>query len=196
MVTPLCEDETPDCLGLPTANPACPLATVVCAGGELKVQGWTAAKAYIVGSGETVNLPALDATVINSTILELPMVNPWCTDAIVWVSHEFGATIEISDTDNWSVNGDVNIVGGLLLSGGTTGQFTLLGRDGTAFANDNTLPVVVTQQTFAMPYVVAANAAFTVSQLTRVEALDIRGASRNVVGFTNAIKALVMPRQS
>lgn len=198
MANQLCTEEAPGCIGFPISDETCPYALVKCRDGELVTEGWTAAQGSIVGAGETVNVVMATTSVYNSSILELTGTNPWCTNALIWVSHEFGATIEVSDTDEWSINGDINISGGTLLSGGTTGQFTLLGRDGTAFANSDTLPIIIHQQAFAMIYVVAANTAFTIQQLTRVEALTIGGGiggGREVVGFSNAMKAILLPRE-
>lgn len=196
MATALCADETPSCLGLDQADGDCPTAPVYCVNGILGAQFWTAAKGYMAGAGETVNVPISTASVYNSSELALAMVNPYCQQAIVHVSHEFGITALISDTDQWSFNGDFNISGGTRFDNGlTTGQFNLQGRDGTAYANDNTLVQVDGQHTYEMYYVVGAGGAFTVTQLARFEAIDIRGSGRVYVGNTNAMKVLIMPQQ-
>lgn len=199
MTNQLCSDETPDCLGFNAGNASCPSAEVVCLSGTPVVQNWTSAKAYAASAGETLNAPMATASLYNATDLTIDMVNPWCVEALVWVSHEFGIGVTVSDTDQWSMNGDVSIVGGVLFTGGTTGQFNFQGRDGTAYANDDTLVPIDNQHAFELLYVVAAGASFSITQHARFEAIDIRGGiggGRIVGTFTDAMRCLILPRQT
>lgn len=195
MSNQLCDPGTQECVGFPAGDASCPSGPVYCLAGNLVVQNYPTCKGYEIqtteGSGQILASPGPNT--YSSTQVDLVMVNPFCVEAIVGVSHEFALSYYIADTDSWAWEYTVSITGGTLFGGGTTFAGTLWSR--AVFANSDLVELQRQQGAFRKLYVVAANTAFTVSQTSRVVTANIFApAARSIATYYNTMRAEIQQR--
>lgn len=199
MTNPLCDADTAACIGFPgSLGGSCPYVPVRCRGGELVVENWSAAAQFVVSSGDNLNAGLVTGTTVYGTLLETTLTNPWCTEALVWVNHEFGMALTISDSDGWGMSGDISCAGTgvVLTTGGTGGSYTIDGMDGTTTTANAVLRALTRHHSFVGVYSVPASESFTIREQVRLTAATIRSGGRLINTFSAVMKGLILPRQS
>lgn len=196
MTNSLCDADVAGCIGFAASSGCGPQYPVVCYGGNPVVEKLTACKPY-EASNSTVYGTAMSTTIdYFDTLLELVIINPFCVESIVHVSHEFGAKITVSPSDAYAIRGDISCSGMALFSGGTGGMFTVEGHNGSAMAASALVYEETIQRNFEATYVLAASATATVRQQVVLNALDIRGFNRVINNMNSVMKVLIFPRQT
>lgn len=197
MTTPLCGEDAQDCLGLPASSTLCPYAPVRCRSGVLVVENVKTTKGWVNSNSDFPEDPIGDASTVYGTLLEVTVTNPWCVEAIAFLSHEFGIGLGISDTDAWAYSGDISCADAVLLTGGTGAMITLYSNDGTAFTPEATLVrELALQNTYCAEYLVAAGVTATFRQQVRLDATVVNGFTRVIHTFSNTMKGILMPRET
>ncbi len=198
MTNPLCDDDTADCIGFPPSlGDTCPTALVRCVGGELGVQSVKVAQVAVDSVGDTLNT-TLTVGTHYGTLLEINGTNPWCDEAIIWVNHEYGMGITVSQSDSWAMTGDISC-GGTdveLTSGGTVGSFSIDGVDGSTQADNDLLQGLTRHHSFVEVYKVPASGAFTIRQQCRLIVASLDGTDRTLGIFVSTMKLMTMLRQT
>lgn len=196
MTNSLCDADVANCIGFPSSSGCGPQYPVSCYAGNPVVEKITACKMYQGAIATVYNTPMSTATENIGTLLEVSVTNPFCVEAAIHVSHEFGAKFTVSQTDNWALRGDISCAGMTLFSGGTGGMFTVAGNDGSALTTDSRVFGVTEQRTFEAMYVLAAGASGVIRQQTVVYGIYIGGLTRVLNNMDTAMKIMIFPRQT
>jgi hypothetical protein len=154
-------------------------------------------KAWVNSNSDFPEDPIGTGSTVYGTLLEVTVTNPWCVEALAFISHEFGIALSISDTDSWSYNGDISCADAVLVTGGTGAMITVYSNDGSGFTPEATIVRgLALQNTFMGSYLVAAGVTATFRQQVRLEATTINGFTRVIHSFSNVMKGLLMPRET
>lgn len=189
-----------ECLGIPTSTAVCPILDVTCYSGVLGVPDYRGfSRRFECSSSPNTAIPVSTPGSTNGPLnddssikMNAPITNPWCVPARFTADFEFGAGIEISLTDHYSLNGDVNMISGagayfemypaptylVPAAPYTIQQATLDEHDGTAHSNSDVLDLIGWQGSYSLAGILPAGITMHIEQTCRFEFINVRGAGR------------------